>query len=74
MFTAAAFQCVWFLCLGETHAAGMAKWWRARYGHVRHSDCVLVDDVGALPALAADPGKKRREEAEAKKASTRLCL
>ena len=41
------------------------RWWRGKYGDV--ADCEVATDVAALPQLARDRGKKRREEAEAKK-------
>ena len=44
------------------------RWWRGKYGDV--ADCDVATDVAALPQLARDRGKKRREEAEAKKGRT----
>ncbi|KAG1669685.1 hypothetical protein FOA52_002069 [Chlamydomonas sp. UWO 241] len=71
VFTAAAFQCVWILGLGAQHANAMAVWWSSRYGRV--SDCELADSADALPQLASDRGKKRRDEAAAKRAASAAC-
>ena len=62
---AATFQCVWFLGLGRDHSAPIISWWRKK--HAATASCCLEDSERALPQLALDPGKKRREEGTPKR-------
>jgi hypothetical protein len=61
---AATFQCVWFLALGAAHSEGVLSWWRKRVAPA--AQCALALSERALPQLALDPGKKRREEGGAR--------
>jgi hypothetical protein len=62
---AATFQCVWFLALGH-HAGAVLQWWRKRVAPASSCQAVLAFSERALPQLALDPGKKRRDEAGAR--------
>jgi len=62
---AATFQCVWFLALGAAHAEPLLKWWRKRVAPA--AACRVAADERALPQLALDPGRKRRDEGAAKR-------
>ena len=63
---AATFQCVWFLALGAEHTPGVLAWWAKKVAPTA-SCCVAASEL-ALPQLALDPGRKRREEAAPKRA------
>lgn len=61
---AATFQCVWHLSLGASHAVTLARWYRKRIAPA--GAAVIEEDVAALPQLALDALKKRRDESAAK--------
>ena len=62
---AATFQCVWFLALGAEHSPGVLAWWAKKAAPT--ATCAVSSSELALPQLALDPGRKRREEAAPKR-------
>jgi hypothetical protein len=56
---------VWFLALGAEHSPGVLAWWARKAAPT--ATCAVSSSELALPQLALDPGRKRREEAAPKR-------
>jgi hypothetical protein len=67
---AATFQCVWHLGLGAANALQLVKWFRKRIEP--GGTAVVAETAAALPQLAIDPLRKRREEEQARKGRKKL--